>query len=197
MLTEMLQFLSDEFGNHIVSTSYAITISPLVGRMNCQRNIGGVTMDFVSLPDYVFSQDNVKQISDEEYALNLHMLFTEMDHAFVNPTTDKHKKLVSTCFNPEYWDKGSGYESHKLATFNEYMTWAVYDLFIYKYFPQAADTVCKEWAAINVNRGFHLSSVFNSKLKELYDKRESGERIADLYPELLQWCKEYGNATRE
>jgi len=82
------------------------------------------------------------------------------------------------------------YEEQEQATFNEYMTWAIYDLFLYELFPQVAQQVGQDWAMQNESRGFFASSLFNAKLKELYDKRKKKQTIQDLYPAMLKWCRQ-------
>ncbi|MFD2516000.1 DUF4932 domain-containing protein [Pontibacter locisalis] len=190
MLPEMISFLQREFGSEWVKADYAIVISPLVYRMNCHRQVSGVPTDFITLPEYVLNQTASKDVSEEQFASGLHMLFTEMDHGFVNPVTAKHSKKVISSFNSKKWDTGSGYEEQELATFNEYMTWAAYDLFLYEHFPQVAQQVSQDWAMQNESRGFFASSLFNAKLKELYDKRKKKQTIHDLYPAMLKWCRQ-------
>jgi len=121
------------------------------------------------------------------------MLFTEIDHDFINPTTLKYKKEYSMFFTPSKWDKKSGYAEHKYATFNEYMTWAVYDLFIQKYFPDLAGKESKEWHEVNESRGFFASTIFAEKLADLYKTKGPDKKIKDLFPDLLKWCKDVEN----
>src|SRR5690606_14521624 len=104
--------------------AHGIIVSPLVGRMHCQRYFNGVSTSFIDIPDYLYGISDIQDISKKDIASCLHMFFTEIDHDFVNPTTLKYKKLYKKNFNPSKWDKGSGYNEYKYATFNEYMTWA-------------------------------------------------------------------------
>ncbi|GAB3227375.1 hypothetical protein GCM10027346_10660 [Hymenobacter seoulensis] len=189
MLPEMLAFLKVEMGGTWTPVKYAVVISPLVHRMNCHRTVNGVATDFVSLPAYVIDGTTPTQVSEAEKASEIHMLFTEMDHGFVNPVSDQHASQITQAFSSKQWDTGSGYENLMLATFNEYMTWAVYDLFLYKYFPHIAPLVAQDWALQNESRGFFASSLFNAKLKALYDSKGKNQKISDLYPALLKWCK--------
>lgn len=183
---EMRQFLESELGKRKELTTYAIVISPLVGRMNCHRAVAGVGTDFSTLPDFVIDGKTSDRATPEEIASGLHMLFTELDHAFVNPVTDQHAALVNDTFIASRWDLGSGYEKHRHGTFNEYMTWAIYDLFVHAYFPAVADKVSQDWALQNETRGFFASSLFNQELRRLYEARKKGQRLIDLYPSLLK-----------
>ena len=165
-----------------------IIVSPLVGRMHCQRTVDGVATSFISIPDYVFDTGNIAGLDEADLAIGLHMFFTEIDHDYVNPASSRYKKRIRRQFDPARWDKGSGYADFKLATFNEYMTWAVYDIFIRQHFPAVADQVIPQWHAINIGRGFFASRLFGEKLQDLYNQKAPDAAIVDLYPDLLNWC---------
>ena len=183
---EMLHFLETELGKQADISAYAIVLSPLVGRMNCHRTVAGVGTDFSTLPDFVLGGKTVRAVSEEEVASGTHMLFTELDHAFVNPLTEQHRSLVEANFANSYWDSGSGYEKDSLATFNEYMTWAVYTLYVEQYFPTVAAKVSQDWALQNETRGFYASSLFNQELATLYHQRKSGQPLKDIYPAFIE-----------
>jgi hypothetical protein len=193
MILEMIAFLKKEFPlipNQIQNT-FAIVVSPLVNRMNCHRIINNIPTDFISLPNYVLYPNKSGNISKKALASGIHMLFTETSHGFINPTTDDFEKIVKQKFDSSKWDKNSGYDEYEFGVFNEYMTWAVYDLFIYKYFPEIAEEVCEKWAKQNEARGFIASRHFNKKLLELYQNKNDDETIRDLYPKLLNWCSDF------
>ena len=187
-LPEVLAFLGAELGNAQPDAHYAIVFSPLVGRMNCHRTVNHVATDFISLPEYLLNPAAAQAPTAADVASGIHMLFTEMDHGFVNPVTSQYDAQTTAAFTPTAWDKGSGYEKDPFGTFNEYMTWAVYDLFIYRYFPQVAPQVCQNWAMQNESRGFFASSLFNDQLRTLYAHRKKGQTLRTLYPSLLSWC---------
>jgi hypothetical protein len=187
-LPQVLSFLAAELGQAAPAARYAIVFSPLVGRMNCHRDVKGVATDFITLPEYLLNPAGAQAPTEADVASGIHMLFTEMDHGFVNPVTDQHASLVTASFTPTTWDKGSGYEKDPFGTFNEYMTWAVYDLFVDRYFPHVAAQVNQNWAMQNESRGFFASSLFNAKLRELSARRKKGQTLRALYPSLLKWC---------
>lgn len=183
---DMLRFLEKELGKRRDILSYAIVLSPLVGRMNCHRMVAGVGTDFVTLPDFLLTGKAVQVASEEEIASGTHMLFTELDHAFVNPLTDQHRALVRANFANGQWDSGSGYEKDSLATFNEYMTWAVYDLYVRQYFPAVASKVSTDWRLQNDTRGFYASALFNRELTIVYQHRKLGQTLRDVYPVFIK-----------
>jgi hypothetical protein len=183
---EMLAFLQKEFGKRQTMVAYAITISPLVGRMNCHRTVEGVATDFITVPDFLLKSTEINKATDEEIASGTHMLFTELDHGFVNPLSLQYRELLKDHFSAEKWDAGSGYEKDSLASFNEYMTWALYDLYVQTYFPSVAAMVFVDWALQNETRGFYASALFNHELRKIYNGRKRGQTIKDLYPAFIK-----------
>ena len=183
---EMLHFLETELGKCSSISSYAIVLSPLVGRMNCHRMVVGAATDFITLPNSLLTGKTAQTASEEEIASGTHMLFTELDHAFVNPLTDQYRTLVKANFTNNMWDSGSGYEGDSLATFNEYMTWAIYDLYVAQYFPVVAAKVSIDWAMQNETRSFYASALFNRELAALYHRRKRGQTLKELYPVFIK-----------
>jgi hypothetical protein len=192
LISEMEQFMISEFGNQDVSKkNYQIVLSPLVYRMNCHREIDSTTTaDFITIPKYILS--DTMNISDYELAVSLHSLFSEMDHGYVNPVTSRY--TIDKNFKNEIWDNKSGYGEYKNGVFNEYMTWAIYDIFLQKYFPKLADEVGLYYCYQNESRGFHYSYLFTQKLRELYAKKRKKMNLAKLYPEILNWSESIQNS---
>lgn len=183
---EMRHFLETEFGKQPNMSAYAIVMSPLVGRMNCHRMVAGVGTDFSTLPTFLLTGKAGQATSEEEVASGTHMLFTELDHAFVNPLTDHYRSLVEANFATSQWDSGSGYQRDSLATFNEYMTWAVYDLYVQHYFPAVAAKISTDWTLQNETHGFYASALFNQELATLYHGRKPGQTLKDIYPAFVK-----------
>lgn len=190
-LNEMRGFLIKEFGEQYSNEEkYNVVLSPFVYRMNCHRDIDSTTVaDFITIPNYVLS-DTIST-SEKDIATSIHNLFTEMDHGYVNPTTIQYKELVTKNFNADLWDNKSGYnENDRFGVFNEYMTWAVYDIFLKKHFPNFANEVGLNWSFQNDSRGFEYSQLFTKQLLTLYNQREDRETLKDLYPKMLEWTAE-------
>jgi len=195
-LNEMREFLINEFGEQYSNDeNYNVVLSPFVYRMNCHRDIDSTTVaDFITIPNYVLS-DTIST-NEKDIATSLHNLFTEMDHGYVNPTTNQWKDLVTEKFDAQLWDNKSGYNEDNgydgsgSAVFNEYMTWAVYDIFLKKYFPELADEVGLYWSFQNNTRGFEYPQLFSQKLMNLYNQKGKDENIKDLYPKMLEWTSE-------
>lgn len=169
---------------------YVIAISPLVGSQNCHRDIDSLTtVDFPNISkDLILGKmnENVSgRITDN------HSIFTEMDHGYVNPISDKYAELIAQNFDIKKWDNESGYPG--INSFNEYMTWAVYDIFIDKNFPkEKTDSISNIYWKQNATRGFVAQNLFSKKLLELYKKSKS-KKLEDLYVPMLQWAKKIEN----
>lgn len=182
---EMMKFLVNEFGQSSASTRYAIALSPLVGRMNCHRVVAGVNTDFITVPQFLLTPNGTQTASEAEVASGMHMLFTELDHGFVNPLSEKYRNLIAKNFTVAKWNNKSGYENDSLGVFNEYMTWALFDLFIHQRFPSVADEVCANWALQNATRGFQASSLFSRELLRIYHDKKKNTTIRELYPAII------------
>ena len=173
-----------------IKKNYIIAVSPLVGGQNCHRDIDSLTtVDFPNI-----SRDLILGKLENDLTTRVvenHSIFTEMDHGYVNPISDKHAKLVAEYFNFKKWDKESGYLG--VNSFNEYMTWAVYDLFIKENFPKYADSISLQWQYQNASRGFIAQNIFSDKLMELYFSKRGNKKLESLYKPLLTWCKSVEN----
>lgn len=171
--------------------NYVIAISPLVGGQNCHRDIDSVTtVDFPNISKELILGELHANL--EKRIVENHSIFTEMDHGYINPISEKYADMITANFDPVKWDKGSGYTG--INIFNEYMTWAVYDLFIRENFPQHSDSISLQWQYQNASRGFFAQNLFAEKLSALYSTNKGNQRIEDLYPPLLQWCKSIENS---
>lgn len=191
-VNKSIQFLDKvaEKSNNESLKNYVIAISPLVGGQNCHRDVDRTTtVDFPNI-----SKDLILGNLENDYCTRIvenHTLFTEMDHGYINPISDKYEKLITSNFNLTKWDKESGYQG--INSFNEYMTWAVYDLFIKVNFPEVADSIALQWQYQNASRGFIAQNLFAKKVSELYFKQKGNRSIENIYKPLLKWCKDVEN----
>lgn len=187
-IAETVSFLDTIIGQRIENknSTYKIILSPLVYRMNCHRELREhVVADFPSATeDFVNGVDNDNNIEDR---LNSnHLIFTEKDHEYINPITSKYATLVAANFATRYWDNNSGYEGQN--SFNEYMTWAVYELFLEEHFPAYAKKLSLYWQYQNASRGFFAQNIFSDRVKVLYRKNK-GMKFEQIYEPLLRWTK--------
>ncbi|MBS1682812.1 MAG: DUF4932 domain-containing protein [Bacteroidetes bacterium] len=166
---------------------YIVAISPLVGGQNCHRDVDSLTtVDFPNISKDLI-QGNLNSDLTTRVVEN-HSLFTEMDHGYINPISEKYENLIAANFDLNKWDNESGYPG--INCFNEYMTWAAYDLFIKEKFPKMADSISLQWQYQNASRGFIAQNIFARKVSELYFSQKGDKKLEPIYVPLLKWCKE-------
>jgi hypothetical protein len=124
------------------------------------------------------------------------MVFTEIDHNYVNPVTDTYRKQIEAAM-PDWkkWNQtkvgNKGMYESTYLTFNEYMTWAVFSLYAYDNFrPEDFEKINKKEEDFMVNgRGFHRFREFNQFVLDCYKNRAPSQTAADLYPTIIEWLK--------
>jgi hypothetical protein len=132
------------------------------------------------------TSDAVKKVTVQR------ILFTEIDHAFVNPVTERHRNAVNAAFaNRAKWttDSSSFYDS-PVAVFNEYVTWAAFLLFAEPQLNEQDFAVVRQMTVeLMVNsRRFQRFGSFATKLLQLYEERTAGTTVAELYPQIIAWA---------
>ena len=169
--------------------NFRIVFSPLsYGKHSTNSALKDVVI-FVSSPT-----ENSKLSKILLEARDTRMLFTEIDHNYVNPISDSYLTQIKKAFKErEKWTNGKYSDSYKdeYAVFNEYMTWCVFVLYAldtyniedYNIVKNQIETMMIEY------RGFSNFKVFNEKMIELYKNKESNVLISDLFLEILNWCE--------
>lgn len=175
--------------------SYKVILSPLVyGSHNTtsfydREDNFHETVMFVSTVELFRTPD--EKINKIQKALVERMVFTEVDHNYVNPITDKkeNKQLIAEVFSDlEKWNKQSSY-GNSLLTFNEYMTWSVACIYIYEKYDEKTYNEFIKYTIKTMNvRGFIMFEDFHRELLSLY--KSSDKKIYELYPEILEKSKE-------
>ena len=134
-----------------------------------------------------------KKISkSEKQGLMSGIVFTEIDHNYVNPISSNYWEEIDTIFKSKSWvdaNKNILYDS-PFSIFNEYMTHALFCLWVMeKYDTKTAEYVIQNRIELNVKyRGF---TKFDSFCKELFRLRKDNpnKTVAELYPLILGWSK--------
>lgn len=181
--------------------SYRVVFSPLIRGSHSTQNYlqdiatQGVFREavmFVCGPDRYDSKKELKEKQKE--GLMSGIVFTEIDHNYVNPATNKYSKLVDSIFSKRNtWAKqgnGSDFYNNGMSVFNEYMTHAVFCLYILdSYDKTTADLVISYRETMMVDRrNFIKFREFNKELVKIR-KEHAGMKLAELYPFILNWCK--------
>jgi len=125
--------------------------------------------------------------------LESRVVFTEIDHNYVNPISYKYLNEVNNCFSDrDIWTKGEITSSYNnpFMVFNEYMTFAVYSLYILDNY----DTKnFNEYLPIMENqmensRGFKRFKDFNRELIKIYEE-DKKQAIENIYMRIFDWAK--------
>ncbi len=180
--------------------SYRIVFSPLIGGAHSTQRYStysnsqlfGENVMFVCNTD---RYDKMPDISEKQKeGLMSGIVFTEIDHNYVNPATTKYTKLVDSIFsNRSVWTMQGNYTDYygsSVSIFNEYMTHAVFCLYILDtYEKPIADFVIDKREELMVKkRNFIAFKEFNKELIRL-KRKHSDLKAIDLYPFILDWCK--------
>ena len=174
--------------------SYKVAFSPLIGGSHSTQNFWtesfGETVMFICGTD---RYDSIPSLTDKQRAgLMSGVVFTEIDHNYVNPVSNKYESSIDSIFSKrEIWtsDNNNWYGS-PMSVFNEYMTHAVFCLWVLDNFDKAtADYVIEKRESLMVDRRhFNRFKEFDRALINL-KKNAKGEKVVSLYPAILDWCK--------
>lgn len=124
-------------------------------------------------------------------ALTLRRAFTEIDHNYVNPISDNFADAINDAMaHVGKWNTKSSYNS-PYETFNEYMTWAVFGIYVYDRFGESdyEKVMLQPIDFMENSRGFVKFRAFNEHLLELFQKYDGKKKVPELYPEMLDWVK--------
>ncbi len=187
-------WLEKQFPDHKYD-NYKITFSPLVkgNHSTVRLNNNGFKQAVMFIrPPY-----RVKNVNQEvSNGLITRFVFTEIDHNYVNPESDKYITEINEYFaDRDMWTNGRESDGYKTPykIYNEYMTWSVYLLYCYdnydnKDFEIINDKIVKY---VKTRRGFHRFDEFHGTLLKLYKEKSPTKTVADLYIPLLDWSSNY------
>lgn len=183
-------------------SSYRIIFSPLTGgfhntlpRLKDKNTELQQTWLFVSAPPNNVIDSMTKDELEIKKSQFTRELFTEMDHNYVNPLTDRFdKKLEKAILNYKFWNKRERGYSSRTSTFNEYMTWGIFSLYAkQKYTQKNLDTIINIQEKIMVQRKkFIYFEEFNNKLIKLSEKQNIDSlHFQNIYPDIIDWMKNH------
>ncbi|OKL41758.1 hypothetical protein A3841_12100 [Pontibacter flavimaris] len=187
---EAWDWLQNQFPGKV--DSYRIIMSPLAGASHSIRlfenNNFKENIIFMSAPTLI-SKDSVSESIGD--ALALRRAFTEIDHNYVNPISDSYADAINDAMaDVGKWNTKGSYNS-PYETFNEYMTWAVFGLYVYDRFGEGdyQKVMRQPIDFMENNRGFVKFQSFNKHLLDLFLKYDGKKKVPELYPEMLEWVK--------
>lgn len=178
--------------------SYKVIFSPLIGGSHSTQNFStknknerfGETVMFISNTDRYDKKSELTEKQKE--GLMSGIVFTEIDHNYVNPASSKYVKLIDSIFSARALWAGSeaSWYDDPVSVFNEYMTHAVFCLWVLEnYDKTTADFVIADRESLMVDRRqFIRFKEFNRALIAI-SERNKDRKIIDFYTNILDWCK--------
>ncbi len=173
---------------------YFIVISPLMGGTHFTTRFTEDKKNKCIM--YVSNfYHNKNRKASVNFAIYTGVVMTEIDHNYVNPVSDLYKSELKVIMGGKYrrfWADGGFSSSYKngYKVFNEYMTHAVYLLYILER-SNINDHSTIESLKIDAmikHRSFIQFDKFYTELKRQYANRSNTQSISDLYPAMIDWC---------
>jgi len=194
---DMVNWLRQNFPTTTYN-AFKIIFSPLVSwNQSANRFEDNGFKEAQAHVNFPYIQPNAKKEWSAE-ALNLirgSIVFTEINHSFINPELEKHFKdpnFEIAFTNLDVWldkNKAAGSYYNPVSAFNEYMNWGLVSLYEMDRAPKADLNKMIQATVRNMqNRsGFKKFDAFNTFLIDLYQNRPPNKTLADLYPQIITW----------
>jgi hypothetical protein len=165
---------------------YRIVFSPLIyGSHSTYRPTGArETVMFIAGPN-ILPETTPEPIRTAELE---RLVFTEIDHNYVNPVTDLYRDRVSHIISDlSAWNRDPRNYRSATATFNEYMTWAVFNLYARDAYDSTTFAGYRETVIRNMvgGRGFPKFREFEQAVTDLYAGAGPRACVSALYPRIL------------
>jgi hypothetical protein len=179
--------------------SFRYIISPLVFGGHKTQNFEQEDFNecLIFLPTFDYSKTFDSTLDKQKLLESIGVIFTEVDHNYVNPITEKYNSQIETSIkNLMDWNTKSnkGYYPTKIITFNEYLTHALFLLFAKENFEMKDFEEIKNfWIAQESDpnrRCFVKFKEFYNKFEENYFKQMTDNQSYNLEQgtlEILNW----------
>jgi hypothetical protein len=180
--------------------SYRVVFSPLIGGSHSTQHYvtdynSGLFREIVLFVCNTDCYDSLRGLSEKQKeGLMSGIVFTEIDHNYVNSVTSKYTQEVDNIFSKRsLWARkgnSSDFYDSPESVFNEYMTHAVFCLYVLEtYDKQTADFIIGNRENLMVNRrNFIRFKEFDQELIKLKQAHKD-LKVVDLYPLILAWCR--------
>ncbi|MGB2273608.1 MAG: DUF4932 domain-containing protein [Flavicella sp.] len=191
-IDKMQVWLEEKFG--FTYGSYVVLFSPLVGGAHATQKYkdNGFEQTFMYVCRSEYDERNSKTMDEIR---NGRVVFTEIDHNFVNPVSDTYLNTINKAFaDRSVWvdDSKSGATAYgtPYMVFNEYMTFAFYSLYCMDHFSEDdyEAYVPKMESFMTEYRGFEKFKRFNRKMMQLYSDTPQIS-VKDLYEKMFIWSE--------
>ena len=173
-----------------------VVFSPLTGGNHSTTNFETPqfkeTLMFVSYTDF----DTNKYTKGQIEGLASRIVFTEIDHNYVNPTTEKYSSEMKIAIGDwKKWNNANGVSSTYASaylTFNEYMTWGFFSLYAKDNFSKTDFEIINQETEFVMNRrGFNQFSIFNKEILKIYAENPQIS-VDNIYLKMFEWMKKQG-----
>lgn len=193
-IAEQKEWLEGKFYYKI--NSYRVLTSPLIAGMNATHTFED--NNFKEMLLFLPTIRNNKDWSEKfNQAINTRVIFTEIDHNYVGPVSERNKEMINSVFDKrEKWvnaeNKSTEHYPNPIKVYDEYLTWGLFILYAYDKFGSEKELFNQIINNVNdmmINKkGFPKAKEFNEELLNLY-KENKPKRIESLYKPLLEWSK--------
>jgi len=173
--------------------SYRVLTSPLIGGINATITFedNNFKETLLYLPIITRKHELPEDINK---VMNSRVIFTEIDHNYVGPMSERHRENIDTIFNNRsFWvnssNKSTMHYPNPIKVFDEYMTWGLFILYVSDTFPnnqELIDYVVDHVDNKMISKGFPKARDFNQELFRLY-KRNLDMPMEQLYKGILEW----------
>jgi hypothetical protein len=196
---KMWAWLEEKFPT-IKYNSYKVVFSPLISATHSTQQFSSLTNNgnrfretvmFVAGPDIM--EKETALIEEQKIGLFSGIVFTEIDHNYINPVSMKYHARIDSIFSKrEIWTTVGGdtkFYGTPMSVFNEYMTHAVFCLYVLDHFdPVTADFIIKRRESLMVeHRKYIRFKEFNQALIKLYQQNKDSD-LLPIFPGILSWC---------
>jgi hypothetical protein len=195
-IKQMWEWLEHEFPQKM--DSYKIVFSSLIaGSHSTQKFYKGFFRepDFQECIMFINSSEsidsNLEYTEQVKEGLMSGIVFTEIDHNYVNPTSKENLDAIKELMkNKDFWatkDAQQNYSS-EYAIFNEYMTHSVFCLYAKEiYAKEISHQIISKRIGLMNRRGYSKFEEFNKILLEMM--KNSDLSVYDLYSEIIDEMK--------
>ncbi|MCF0069830.1 DUF4932 domain-containing protein [Dyadobacter sp. CY261] len=200
-LAGMHKWLEKEFSRPKFDCMKLI-FSPVILSSHSTQRFGGFDSNgknyqqmvmFVSGPDVYNAEAALT--NDQRRGLLAGIIFTEMDHNYVNQRTSDFEEAIDSIFSKrELWapNGNSGFYQSSVSVFNEYFTHALFSLYVLDQYDDATARflITRREVLMAERRGFVKFREFNAALMKI--KKENAETpVSALYPKIIDWCRSF------
>lgn len=188
---DMLDWLSAQFDIEVRPVK--VFISPLMSGFHWTTLYSEQQRIWINPLD----PSRTKEFSEFEKLRYARVIFTELDHGYVNPVSSRYAEQIEEAMSdPEIWGntRDAQYYYSPELKFNEYMTWSVYLLYVKDKLndrPGEFDKIFQETSrAMIKGRGFSQFESFAKKTLELYDSNPS-KKVEDIQKDMIEWSSKF------